>query len=267
MKTGEGENAVSAAGAAENAATFRSKNDPQQAVHILHQVFIPDLLIPITKFLGDDDVAIRFVCKPAHRSLQSEISRVTLPVLQGTHEQVGKPDCVNYDAMMKKRPYVTSVSNAEWARDILKMPMNENTFIAVVTGGVLDVVKWMRSSADAKLKDCWNTKICAYAARNGHLAVLQWARAQDPPCDWDARVCRFAAQNGHLAVLQWARAQDPPCPWDEYVCSNAASEGHLHVLQWARSQNPPCPWDLNQCIEEAIGHTETIAWLQQEASP
>ena len=39
-------------------------------LHTLVLVFIPDLLIAlITKFLGDDDVAIRFVCKPARMNL------------------------------------------------------------------------------------------------------------------------------------------------------------------------------------------------------
>jgi len=46
----------------------------------------------------------------------------------------------------------------------------------------------------------------------------------------------FAAQNGHLEVLQWLRAQDPPCPWDSSVCSSAAHKGQLEVLQWARAR-------------------------------
>ena len=37
-------------------------------------------------------------------------------------------------------------------------------------------------------------------AENGHLAVLQWARAQG--CPWDESTCLWAAENGHLAVLQ-----------------------------------------------------------------
>ena len=45
-------------------------------------------------------------------------------------------------------------------------------------------------------------------------------------------VCRTIAKYGHLDVLQWARAQDPPCPWDAWVCSDAAENGHLDVLQW-----------------------------------
>ena len=49
---------------------------------------------------------------------------------------------------------------------------------------------------------------------NGHLAVLQWARAQG--CPWDVFTCRVAAENGHLAVLQWARAQGCPCHKEVY---------------------------------------------------
>jgi len=47
--------------------------------------------------------------------------------------------------------------------------------------------------------------------------------------DFNSRICRYAAGNGHLAVLQWARAQG--CPWDEWTCQVAAENGHLGVLQ------------------------------------
>ena len=33
-----------------------------------------------------------------------------------------------------------------------------------------------------------------------HLAVLQWALAQG--CSWDEHMCIYAAKSGHLAVLQ-----------------------------------------------------------------
>ena len=55
----------------------------------------------------------------------------------------------------------------------------------------------------------------------------------------------MAAYNGHLAVLQWARAQG--CPWDENTCSCAAMDGHLAVLQWAQAQGCPCPGYLQAC--------------------
>ena len=45
---------------------------------------------------------------------------------------------------------------------------------------------------------------CAYAAQNGHLEVLQWARQNG--CEWTSLTCTYAAENGHLEVLQWARS-------------------------------------------------------------
>ena len=49
----------------------------------------------------------------------------------------------------------------------------------------------------------WGSWTCSYAAKNGHLHVLKWAREND--CEWDFQTCRYAAQNGHLDVLKWAR--------------------------------------------------------------
>jgi hypothetical protein len=49
-------------------------------------------------------------------------------------------------------------------------------------------------------------------------------------CPWGVGTCAFGAQRGHLAVLQWARANG--CPWDARTCSEAAGGGHLAVLQW-----------------------------------
>ena len=90
----------------------------------------------------------------------------------------------------------------------------------------------------------FESEICKYAAWDGHLAVLQWARAQG--CPWYEWTCAEAAKNGHLAVLQWARAQG--CPWDEETCSSAAMNGHLAVLQWARAQG--CPYSDDDDYDE-----------------
>jgi len=39
---------------------------------------------------------------------------------------------------------------------------------------------------------------------------------------------QLAAQDGQVEVLQWLRAQDPPCPWDEETWRLATGE----VAQW-----------------------------------
>ena len=51
-------------------------------------------------------------------------------------------------------------------------------------------------------------RLCDFAARHGHLAVLQWARLNG--CRWDRWTCTYAAQNGLLEVLQWARVNGCP---------------------------------------------------------
>ena len=83
----------------------------------------------------------------------------------------------------KKSPYVTSVSKADWAIDVLKMPMNENTFLVAIVSGALDVVIWIQCNAG---KDFSFSQLTYYhAAHNVYLDVLLWARSQDPQCPWD----------------------------------------------------------------------------------
>ena len=165
---------------------------------LIRQVFIPDLLRYIARFLGDD-VPIRFVCKQAHDNLSGVQSSMAL-VFKSEGEERDK------NAREKARPYVTSVSMLQWARETLAMPWGTNICYAPVMGGNLDVVTWLRSHEREVFP--WDFRVCAYAAENGHLDVLKWLRAQDPPCPWDAHVCNHAAQYGHLDVLQWFRAQE-----------------------------------------------------------
>jgi len=80
---------------------------------------------------------------------------------------------------------------------------------------------------------------CAYAAKNGHLEVLKWARENG--CEWDSSTCAWAAEHGHLEVLKWARENG--CPWDSLTCARAAEHGHLEVLKWAHENNCPCDDD------------------------
>jgi hypothetical protein len=65
------------------------------------------------------------------------------------------------------------------------------------------------------------------------ILLLQWLRAQDPPCPWSEATCHFAAEEGQVEVLQWLRAQDPPCPWNRAHCAAVALQaGKYDVQQW-----------------------------------
>jgi hypothetical protein len=59
-------------------------------------------------------------------------------------------------------------------------------------------------------------------------------------------------------MLQWARAQHPPCPLDESVCRNAAGGRKWNVLRWLLQQEPPCPCSA-ETHQLAIDHFGTEA--------
>lgn len=56
-------------------------------------------------------------------------------------------------------------------------------------------------------------------------------------CEWDEWTCAFAALNGHLDVLKWARENG--CPWSQMTIAYAEDRGHLEVLQYARANGCP----------------------------
>ena len=47
-------------------------------------------------------------------------------------------------------------------------------------------------------------------------------------CDWNSDTCWAAARGGHLAVLQWARAIG--YEWDRWTCYAASCGGHLSAM-------------------------------------
>jgi hypothetical protein len=104
--------------------------------------------------------------------------------------------------------------------------------------------------------------LCSWSAGNGHMEVLQWARANG--CPWDWRTCATAAYNGHLEVLQWARVNG--CPWNEWTCSHAARNGRLEILKWARTNG--CPWNEWTCSDAAMNdHLEVLRWARANGCP
>jgi len=83
--------------------------------------------------------------------------------------------------------------------------------------------------------------LCDRAAANGHVAVLQWARARGHP--WSENTCLVAAKEGHLRVLLWLRANG--CPWSEADCRAMAKRMHRTIL--VESSRKSCPWHVSTC--------------------
>jgi hypothetical protein len=87
--------------------------------------------------------------------------------------------------------------------------------------------------------------VCSYAAMQGCVKLLKWARENNR--DWSTHTCYYAVANGHLPALKYLHENG--CPWSLNTCISAAENGHLHVLQYLRENG--CPWDKWTCSSAA----------------
>ena len=58
-------------------------------------------------------------------------------------------------------------------------------------------------------------------------------------------ICSWAAMNGHLKCLKWARRNG--YPWDEATCSWATLGEHKKILEWIHKNGSPC-----NCTENVV---------------
>ncbi len=74
-----------------------------------------------------------------------------------------------------------------------------------------------------------------------------------------------AAAQGHLAAVQWLRAQG--CPWDGSVQEAAAAGGHTEVVAWLAGAG--CPWAGGDPLSAALraGRCETARQLLDIGCP
>ncbi|KAL6080170.1 Ankyrin repeat domain-containing protein 60 [Balamuthia mandrillaris] len=112
-------------------------------------------------------------------------------------------------------------------------------------------------------KSFFNERVCAAAAAEGQLQLLQWLR-EKTGCPWDESTCISLASLGNLEALQWVRENG--CPWNKQVCEEAAKHNLLHVLKWAHKNG--CPWDENTSVIAARhGHFELLKWAHENGCP
>ena len=134
---------------------------------------------------------------------------------------------------------------------------------------------------------CTMRQVCAHAARQGHLATLQWVQGRfhvevgeieklprwlvgqdeakhraERAQEWAQQICTQAASGGHLDVILWARANG--YPWDKATTRAAAQEGHLHVLQHVRTL--ACPWDDDTTLA-GVKHKHILRWIRGNEGP
>ena len=116
-------------------------------------------------------------------------------------------------------------------------PWDERVCDRVAHHGDLEALQWLR----AQDPPCpWNeNRIMAGA--NHHLDVMQWVHSTGVGWGDYPYICYSAAQFSRLDILQWLRAQDPPCPWGALGVRTARRFNRPDpvVIQWLRDNGCP----------------------------
>jgi len=110
-----------------------------------------------------------------------------------------------------------------------------STFSDSVATASLEMLKWMKRNGCPDQEPRVTVEI---AAEKGRRDVLEWLCSElGAEYTLDADSARGAAQYGHLALLQWMRAQG--CPWDYCAAMAAAVPWNLHVFRWMAANGAP----------------------------
>ena len=114
------------------------------------------------------------------------------------------------------------------------------TLVAAQCGRV-EMLQYIHRNATTTGGDmCWDERVCAAAAKNGCLEVLQYAHENG--CAWDERVCMSATERADLIMLRYAHENG--CPWGPDVCVRAARDGNLGILKYAHTNGCPLSEDI-----------------------
>eukprot|EP00600_Ochromonadales_sp_CCMP1393_P005137 CAMPEP_0174963900 /NCGR_PEP_ID=MMETSP0004_2-20121128/5581_1 /TAXON_ID=420556 /ORGANISM="Ochromonas sp., Strain CCMP1393" /LENGTH=347 /DNA_ID=CAMNT_0016212565 /DNA_START=41 /DNA_END=1084 /DNA_ORIENTATION=+ len=139
--------------------------------------------------------------------------------------------------------------------------VNLRVTICVARHGILSLLKFV-----CEYNSSWNEKICAAAARNGHIDCLKYLH-EIVKCPWDAHTCAAAARNGHLNCLEYAHMNG--CPWNFVTVEEASKNGHIECLRFAHTHG--CGWEtFGEFISEMTaygGHLDCLEYLHMHSCP
>ena len=126
--------------------------------------------------------------------------------------------------------------------------------------GHLNVLRWAKGKVGYGMKA---TAVSKVAVAKGQLGVLEWM--QEEGLALNNAACVVAAGNGQLEVLKWLR-EEASANWDEQTTCQAAVGGHLQLLQWAIEHG--CPWDGRSLFVAAYaGQADVVQWMVEQGLP
>jgi hypothetical protein len=126
-------------------------------------------------------------------------------------------------------------------------------------GGHLHVLEWMKQRS---LLHKYNWHVWYEAAHYGHVHVLDWLLEEGYTPD--STVVSGAAKGGHVSILEWARQHNLSIGIK--ASAHASYHGHLHVLQWLRHYE--YAWDGNVLYwARKARHAHVLEWAREHDCP
>lgn len=144
-------------------------------------------------------------------------------------------------------------------------PWDVSTFYNAARSGQMEVLRWLAAQQPPCPFD--QETICTGAARSGRLEVLEFVQGLKPQPSLTVDTLKAAVKR--LDLVQWLRAQDPPCPWSEEVCTAAASTGGLEVrtsLPVAAGASHTAQTDACQVLVASVFARSTFCTMQVNAA-
>ncbi|TMW68231.1 hypothetical protein Poli38472_007903 [Pythium oligandrum] len=122
--------------------------------------------------------------------------------------------------------------------------------------GHLDILQWLN---DTKTLNRCSTRAMDDAAKNGYLAIVQWLHEnRQEGCT--VKAMDGAAMNGHLDVLQWLHlSRKEGCT--KKAMDLAAQNGRLDVLEWLDSHRHEGCSPLAVEYAATEGQLDVVKWL------
>ena len=100
---------------------------------------------------------------------------------------------------------------------------------------------WEHKSLREEVKAPWDYGTSLWAARNGHLHILEYLveRKYD---QYNEDACYWAAEEGHLDCLKYLH-ETTKAPWNSQAVYYAHENNHTECLQYLLENNCPLPFD------------------------
>jgi len=115
-------------------------------------------------------------------------------------------------------------------------PMNEDACASAAWGGDLECLKYLREEVKAP----WNWNTAEWAAKNGHLHILEYLVERKYEFQYVRRACCHAARYGHLECLKFLH-ETAKAPWDSDAVRKAHKYNHVECVQYLLDNDCPLP--------------------------